>query len=154
MAQKKGAGNIIINKAQDLHIGNRYYWNQVNNVIRNFNEERDERDGGSADEEVLISLPEELINSERMLEIDDFYLVAEKISDSWKKLARFLPPKNVFTEAQLSTLQTDNNGNLEETIIQMLQLWKEQHPEFITVSNLAITLQSIGRADIAKELHP
>ncbi|XP_023234921.1 uncharacterized protein LOC111634398 [Centruroides sculpturatus] len=148
---------IKIKKAKNVKIGNRYYWSNVNDVIRKANVKKEpceEESCNSDDHSGLIALSEELISSERILDIDDFYLVAERISDKWRKLARFLPPKTVFQEGELKTLESNNKNNMEETIIQMLNLWKEKYPDLTTVGNLAVTLQSIGRADIAQLLRP
>ncbi|XP_067121779.1 uncharacterized protein [Centruroides vittatus] len=148
---------VKIRKAENVKIGNRYYWTNVNDVLREAHVRRErceEESCNSDDHNGLIALPEELISSERILDIDEFYLVAERISDKWKKLARFLPPKNGFHEGELKTLESNNKNNMEETIVQMLNLWKEKNPDLATVGNLAVTLQSIGRADIAQLLRP
>lgn len=155
---------LKIDHSKDIHIGNRYFWNQVNNVFREMNLNnstinlQQSASGQPSDhnpkEEILISLPEELINSQRAVIIDDFYAISDQLSSNWKKLARFLPPKNVFTEEELKDLEENNREELEETIIQMLQLWRERKSDFATVGNLAITLQSIGKANVAKLLLP
>ncbi|XP_067121790.1 uncharacterized protein [Centruroides vittatus] len=155
MEEKKAPGVTYIENSSNFQIGNRYYWSEINNILRNYNRQRSEEVDDDDDEnEALISLPDELIESERKIEVDEFYVVAKRISNKWKKLARFLPPKNVFTEGELKILESDNKDNLEETIVQMLTLWKERRPDLSTVGNLAITLQSIERADIAILLHP
>ncbi|XP_023227257.1 uncharacterized protein LOC111627834 isoform X2 [Centruroides sculpturatus] len=84
----------------------------------------------------------------------EYYVVAKRIYGKWKELARFLPPRNVFTEGELTILQSDNKDNLEETIVRMLSTWKEKHPDLATVGHLAKTLLSLERADITIQLHP
>lgn len=154
-----------IDNSKDIQIGNRYFWNQVNSVIRQIDVNNSTinlqpsasgqpSNNHNPEEEILISLPEELINSQRAVIIDDFYAISDQLSSNWKKLARFLPPRNVFTEEELKQLERDNKDQLEETIIQMLQLWRERKSDLATVGNLAITLQSIGKANVANLLLP
>lgn len=147
---------IAINKGKNIHIGNNYEYTQINTAISklNFTGSTSEVKSEYKCTESEKCLSEDLIKSVRGINSEDIYKVAEHISVDWKKLGRFLPPGEVFSEGQLKTFEANNPNNLVEAVVDMLNEWKDKYPEYSTVGRLAKALCKIKKAHIAEKLNP
>ena len=86
--------------------------------------------------------------SDKLIDTEIMEYISKHVGNKWKPLARKLQ----FSDGEIDGIQSDNQGNLQETIYQMLRKWKQREGRKATIHELAMGLARAGKGDLGIEL--